>query len=75
MQVNGQIHRAASLPPEKEPWRSSDKRLDETPSQSGSFERQKNSIPFVRYQNQFLGRLVVLKVWRLSYPELNKKTF
>jgi hypothetical protein len=46
MEVSGQLHLPAALPPTKEPhWYPLDKRLDGTQSRSGRGDEEKNSQP------------------------------
>jgi hypothetical protein len=45
MEVSGQLHAPAALPPGKEPWYPLDRRLDGPPIRSGRGGEEKNSQP------------------------------
>jgi hypothetical protein len=45
MEVSGQLHAPAALPPEKEPWHPLDRRLGGPQNRSGRGGEEKNSQP------------------------------
>jgi hypothetical protein len=45
MEVRGQIHAPAALPPGKDPWYPLDRRLDRPQNRSGRGGEEKNSLP------------------------------
>jgi hypothetical protein len=58
MEVSGQLHAPAALPPGKNPWYPLDRRLGGPPSRSGRGGEEKNSQPADKLRAEFIRRIL-----------------
>jgi hypothetical protein len=69
MEMSGQLHAPAALPPGKSPWNPLDRRLDGSQSRSGRGAEEKNSQPPPGIEPQNPDRPARSPaLYRLSYP-------